>query len=200
MNAKFDITGIVIETERLILREWSLKDLDDFFAYASNPDVGPRAGWSPHKDKEESSRILNDFISEKNVFAVVHKESNKVIGSIGVNKYGSEDKLSEFFNYKGREIGYVLAKEYWGRGLMPEAIKAVIEYLFNVLNYDFLLCGYFDYNLQSKKAQEKCGFRPYRKLVFDTIAGKKEPGVLSLLLNPNKDIELIFSHLETLIY
>ena len=47
MNAKFDITGIKLETERLILREWNLDDLDDFFEYASNPDVGPRARLAP---------------------------------------------------------------------------------------------------------------------------------------------------------
>ena len=108
--------------------------------------------------------------------------------------------LTEFENYKGREIGYVLAKDYWGRGLMPEALRGVIDYLFNKLDYDFLLCGHYDFNNQSKRAQEKCGFKPYRKLVFDTRVGTKEPGVLSLLLNPNKKIELKFSHPETLIY
>ena len=54
MNAKFDITGIRIETERLLLREWCLSDVDDMYEYASVPDVGERAGWPPHKNKEES--------------------------------------------------------------------------------------------------------------------------------------------------
>ena len=200
MNAPFDITGIVIETERLILREWTLNDLDDFFNYASNPDVGPKAGWKPHENKEESLKILKHFIEGKHVFALELKENNKVIGSLGIEKYGKEEVLTEFENYKGREIGYVLAKDYWGRGLMPEALRGVIDYLFNKLDYDFLLCGHYDFNNQSKRAQEKCGFKPYRKLVFDTRVGTKEPGVLSLLLNPNKKIELKFSHPETLIY
>lgn len=200
MNALFDITGIVIETERLILREWTLNDLDDFFNYASNPDVGPKAGWKPHENKEESLKILKHFIEGKHVFALELKENNKVIGSLGIEKYGKEEVLTEFENYKGREIGYVLAKDYWGRGLMPEALRGVIDYLFNKLDYDFLLCGHYDFNNQSKRAQEKCGFKPYRKLVFDTRVGTKEPGVLSLLLNPNKKIELKFSHPETLIY
>ena len=82
---------------------------------------------------------------------------------------------------------------------MPEAVKAVIDYLFNVLDYDFLLCGHFDFNNQSRRVQEKCGFIPYRKLVFDTRLGTKEPGVLCLLKNPNKNITFNYSHPETLI-
>lgn len=200
MNAKVDITGIKIETERLILREWSYDDLDDFFEYASVDGVGQMAGWEPHPNKEKSMEILTRFINGKKTFSIVYKENNKVIGSLGLEEYGLEEKLSEFFPYYGRSIGYVLSKDYWNKGLMTEAVKAVINYCFNVFNYDFLLCGYFDFNLQSKRVQEKCGFVPYRKLVFDTSRGVKEPGVENLLLNPNKNIKLVFSHPETLIY
>ena len=111
MNVNVDITGVKLETERLILREWTLDDLDDFFAYAKNPDVGPRAGWFPHENKEKSLEILNKFIADKKTFAIVYKENNRVIGSLGIERYGSEDKLSEFFDYQGREIGYVLSKD-----------------------------------------------------------------------------------------
>ena len=200
MNAKIDLTRVVIETPRLILREWNLSDLDDFYEYASVPEVGPMAGWPPHENKEKSLEILNRFITGKKTFALVYKENNKTIGSLGVEEYGLEEKLSEFFSYQGRAIGYVLSKDYWGRGLMPEALQTVINYLFNDLNLDFLLCGRFDFNLQSARVQEKCGFKPYRRLNFDTKLDKKEPGILSLLLNPNKDIKLEFSHPETLIY
>ena len=143
---------------------------------------------------------MQKFISEKKTFAIVYKENNKVIGSLGIEKYGSEDKLTEFIDYKGREIGFVLAKDYWGQGLMPEAVKAVIKYLFDKLDYDFLLCGHFDKNKRSARVQEKCGFVPYRKLVFDTASGTKEPGVLSLLSNPKKNIKFQFSNPKTLIY
>ena len=200
MNAKFDVTGIRIETDRLILREWYPSDLDDLFEYASNPDVGPRAGWNPHPNKDESLRILNRFINGKKTFAIVYKENNKVIGSLGVEFYELEDKLTEFSNYQGRSIGYVLSKDYWGRGLMPEAVSAVIDYLFSALNYDFLLSGHFDFNDRSKRVQEKCGFKPYRKIVFDTPMGIPQPGVLMLLINPKKNIEFAFSHPETLLW
>ena len=139
MNAEFDITGIRLESPRLVLREWTLEDLDDFNEYASVAGVGEMAGWRHHASKEESLKILQHFIEGKHVFAIILKENNKAIGSIGVERYGCEDKLTEFLNYKGREIGYVLSKDYWGKGIMPEAVNTLIDYLFNTLNYDFLL-------------------------------------------------------------
>lgn len=200
MNAKFDVTGVVLESSRLILREWTLNDVDDMFSYASVPGVGEMAGWPHHQDKEESLRIVKHFIEGKHTFAIVYKENNNVIGSLGLEEYGAEDKLSEFFNYQGREIGYVLGKDYWGKGIMPEAVQLVIKYLFEELDYDFLLCGHYDKNHQSQRVQEKCGFLPYRKLVFNTKLGNQEPGVLRLLINPHKNIVFEFSHPETLIY
>lgn len=200
MNASFDVTGIALETKRLRLRPFEEKDLEDLFAYARVPGVGEKAGWSHHKDQAESQRILAMFIAEKKTFALVDKESGKVIGSLGVERYGLEDRLTEFRGYRGRSIGYVLGQDYWGRGLMTEALQAVMDYLFDVLDYDFLLAGYYDHNDRSRRVQEKCGFRPYRKMVFDTSMGQKEPGVLTLKVHPKKEIRFKFSHPETLIW
>ena len=200
MNANFEIGELVIETERLILRPFKQSDLHDFNEYASVPGVGEMAGWKHHETIEKTQEILDMFIKEDKTFAIVFKKTNKVIGSLGVEKYGLEEKLTEFTSYYGREIGYVLSKDYWGKGIMPEAVGAVINHLFNDLNLDFLTCGYYDFNNQSKRVQEKCGFKPYRKLVMDTRLGTKESGVLNLLINPNKNISLVFSHPETLIY
>ena len=200
MNAEFKINNKIIETKRLILRAFTLKDLDDFYEYASVEGVGERAGWTHHKSKQESQEILKRFIAEDKTFAICLKKDGKVIGSLGVEKYGLEESLTEFNGYLGREIGYVLAKPCWGKGIMTEAVTAVIEYLFKEIDLDFLICGYYDFNAQSKRVQEKCGFKPYRKLVMDTRMGTKEPGVLNLLLNPQKQLTLNFSHPETLIY
>lgn len=200
MNATFKINGKVLETQRLILREFKEEDLTDFYEYASVDGVGEMAGWSHHENIEITKEILNSFIKDNKVFAIVYKENNKVIGSLGVEKYGMEDKLDEFKNLYGREIGYVLSKDYWGKGIMPEAVKCVINYLFDECNLDFIICGYYLFNNQSKKVQEKCGFKPYRSLMMDTKRGTKEKGILNLLLNPKKNIKLNFSHPETLIY
>lgn len=199
MNAEFRLNGKTIETDRLILRPFEQTDLDDFFEYASVEGTGEMAGWYHHQDKQKSKEILDLFISEDKTFAVCLRQSGKVIGSLGIEKYGMEDKLTEFDGYRGREIGYVLSRDYWGRGLMTEAVRAVIDYLFNECDLDFLTCGYYDFNSRSRRVQEKCGFRPYRKLVMDTRMGTKEPGVLNLLVNPKKDIRFVFSHPETLI-
>ena len=200
MNADFKINGKILTTERLTLRPFLASDLADFYEYASVEGVGEMAGWQHHQSIEVSERILNNFISEDKTFAICLKQSGKVIGSLGVEKYGMEETLTEFNGYKGREIGYVLSKDYWGKGIMPEAVTAVINYLFYDLDLDFLTCGYYDFNSQSKRVQQKCGFKPYRKLIMETRMGTKEPGVLNLLINPNKNIIFEFSHPETLIY
>ena len=200
MNAIFTIKGKQIETERLILRPFLESDLEDFYEYASVEGVGEMAGWKHHESIEESKEILCRFIKKDIDFAICLKENGKVIGSFGINEYGMEGALTEFDGYRGREIGYVLSKDYWGRGLMPEAVKAVMDYLFNDLDYDFLLCGYYNFNSQSKKVQEKCGFKPYRALTMETRMGTMEKGTLNLIINPKKNIRFNFSHPETLIY
>ena len=185
MDALFDITNVILETPRLILREWKESDLDDLYEYASVSGVGENAGFSHHKNKEESLNILKLFIKEKKTFALVYQENNKVIGSIGVEFI--RHKIEELDNYLGREIGYVLSKDYWGKGIMVEAVNKVVDYLFNNLKYDFLLSGYFSFNLQSKRVQEKCGFKSFKNIIFDTKLGHKEPGVLTILVNQNKN-------------
>lgn len=200
MNAEFYIKGKVLQTRRLTLRPFTQDDLDDFYDYARVEGVGEMAGWHHHESKEDSRRVLDMFINEDKVFALVYKESGKVIGSLGVERYGMQDKLTEFDGYKGREIGYVLSKDYWGQGLMAEAVREVIRYLFDECDMDFLLCGYYNFNSQSRRVQEKCGFMPYRSLVMDTLMGTNEQGTMNLLINPSKSITFNFSHPETLIY
>ena len=200
MNAIFNIKGKIIETNRLILRPFKQTDLSDLYEYASVDGVGEMAGWSHHKNKEESQKILNMFIDEDKVFAICLKENEKVIGSIGVEKYGMEEKLTEFDGYKGREIGYVLSRAYWGKGIATEATKAIIDFLFYECELDFLICGYYNFNFISKRVQEKFGFKAYRKLTIKTSMNTEEQSILNLLIHPNKKIKFQFSHPETLIY
>ena len=200
MNANIDITGVRLESPRLILREWNLSDVDDLFEYASVPGVGEMAGWPHHKDKEESLFRVNRFIETKRTFALVYKENNKVIGSLGIELYAAEESFPELMDYQGRSIGYVLSKDYWGKGLMPEAVKLVIDYCFNVLKLDFLFCDRYDFNNQSRRVQEKCGFKQYRRDISSTNYGTRETGVMNILVNPNnKDIKLDFSKSEEIL-
>lgn len=89
------------------------------------------AGWPPHKSIEESRKRLDRFMSNKKTFALEYQ--GKVIGSCGLADYNGE-RYPELALLNGREIGYVLSKDYRGRGLMPEA-----EYLFEVEKPDFII-------------------------------------------------------------
>ncbi len=168
MNVQIDVSDKTILTNRLILRSFKESDLNDFYEYASVEGVGENAGWNHHKDIDETKRILNMFINEKKTFALEY--FGKVIGSLGIEKY-DEDELPEYKALKGREIGCVLAKDYWGQGLMPEAIQGVIEWLFKEMNLDFLVYGHFDFNHQSKRVAEKCGFKFVKNVIYDRPTG-----------------------------
>jgi ribosomal-protein-alanine N-acetyltransferase len=158
INANVDLTNVILETDRLIIRPWRKDDLNDFYEYAKVDGVGQMAGWTPHTSIQESEKILSLFIEEKKEFALELKENHKVIGSLGLEKLSIS--LNEYYdNQSGREIGYVLSKAYWGKGLMPEAVKRVIRYCFEDENYDYLMCSHSISNNQSKKVIEKCGFR-----------------------------------------
>lgn len=184
MLAPIDVTNIRIETERLILRPWRQDDLEDLFAYASVEGVGEMAGWCYHKNREESQQILNSFIAHKKTFALELKENGCVIGSLGMEGFDFEEQEFVASNLQGREIGYVLSKKYWGKGLMPEAVGAVIDYCFDVLRYDFLLCGYFVRNDRSRRVVEKSGFRFVKDIFRETRYETVEPTKLYVLYNP----------------
>lgn len=140
-----------LETKRLILREWNFSDSDDLYEYAKNELVGPNAGWSPHKSETESKEIIKMFIESQETYAIQLKESNKVIGSIGLHKRDNSNNQSE--------IGYVLNPDYWGQGIIPEAVERIKEYGFIDLSLDEIWCAHFDFNHKSKRVNEKCGFK-----------------------------------------
>ncbi len=144
-----------VETERLILRNWKLSDSRDLFEYAKSELVGPSAGWKPHKDEDESKKIIDKFINDNDVLAMELKAEKKVIGSIGLHDRKPDKNLNKLDQ---REIGYVLNPEYWGKGFAAEASKAMLELGFNNMGLDLIWCGYFEGNHRSKRVIEKCGF------------------------------------------
>ena len=185
MIMSVDISNVRIETEHLVLRAWQDRDLQDFYEYASVEGVGQMAGWLPHKSIEESKAILDLFIAEKKTIALEWKESGKAIGSIGLEEI--EPGIFTGKELKGREIGYALRKDYWGRGLMPEAVHAVIAYCFQTLDFDWLTCGHFLWNSQSRRVVEKCGFQYLKDVIRKTRFGTEETTSLYILYNPYKE-------------
>lgn len=144
-----------LETERLILRPWSEEDAQDLYVYAKDPQVGPIAGWPPHTSVQNSLEIIKNVLSAKETYAVVLKEEQKAVGSIGLMT-GSASNL-DISDEEG-EIGYWIGVPLWGQGLIPEAVGEMLRYGFEDLCLEKIWCGYFDGNIKSKRVQEKCGF------------------------------------------
>ena len=146
---------MTFETERLLLRPWEETDAEDLYSYAKDPAVGPVTGWAVHTSVENSREIIRDVLSAEEIYAVCLKEDRRAIGSAGLT-VGQHSNLALPDN-EG-EIGYWIGVPFWGRGLIPEAVRELIRHAFEDLALAVLWCGYFDGNEKSRRAQEKCGF------------------------------------------
>lgn len=146
---------MVFETDRLILRPWNEDDAESLFLYAKDPDVGPIAGWPVHTSVDYSREIIKDVLSADETYAVCLKENNRAIGSIGlIPPAQTHTEISD----DEMEIGYWIGVPFWGKGLIPEAVRVLIEHAFVDLGCRALWCGYYDGNEKSRRCQEKCGF------------------------------------------
>lgn len=144
-----------IETDRLLLRPWAEEDAAELYKYAKDPDIGPIAGWPPHTSVENSREIIRTVLSAPETYAVVLKSTGKPVGSVGIMFGGNG---SAPMQENEAEIGYWIGKPYWGKGLIPEAVNALLEHCFLDLGCSAVWCGYYDGNEKSRRVQEKCGF------------------------------------------
>ena len=148
---------MIIETERLRLRPWRESDAEALFRYACDSDVGPVARWPPHTSVENSLEIIRTVFSAPEIYAVVLKETDEPVGCCGIM---FADGLHSASMKPGEaEIGYWIGVPCWGRGLIPEAVNALLERCFTQLRCSAVWCGYYDGNEKSRRVQEKCGFR-----------------------------------------
>ena len=145
-----------LETKRLILRRWEESDAADLYRYASNPDVGPIAGWPAHQSIEESLDVIKNVFNGKEAYAICLKEDGKAIGAIELKLNGHTDLTD-----KGDEceLGYWLGKPFWGMGIMPEAVDEILRHAFIDCGMTKVWCAYYEGNSKSKRVQEKCGFK-----------------------------------------
>lgn len=147
----------MIETERLILRPWRETDAPSLFKYASDPDIGPIAGWHIHSSVENSLEIIRTVFNAPEIYAVVLKDTDEPVGCCGmvfpdiIHTAGMKPREAE--------IGYWIGKPFWGQGLIPEAVKALLSRCFNELALDSVWCAYYDGNIKSKRVCEKAGFK-----------------------------------------
>lgn len=157
----------MIETTRLTLRPWREEDAESLFKYAQDPDVGTPAGWPAHTSVENSLEIIQTVFAAPEIYAVVLKETNEPIGSCGIMFPNSPNTIGT--TNGEAEIGYWIGKPFWGQGLIPEAVKALLSHYFNELNLDTIWCSYYDGNIKSKRVCEKIGFK-YHHTNYDIIS------------------------------
>ena len=147
----------VVETSRLVLRPFVREDAQAMFDnWASDPAVTKFLSWPTYRSVEDAHSILNVWLEsyEKPDFyqwAIVLKELNQPIGSISV--VNSDDRVDMV------EIGYCIGRNWWGRGIMPEALSAVMSYLFDEVGMQRIEAGHDPDNPASGAVLRKCGLQ-----------------------------------------
>lgn len=144
------------ETERLILRPWSEEDAASLYKYACDAEVGPPAGWPPHDSVEFSRQVIREVFSAPYTFAVVLKETGEPVGCCGLVPDGA--RPDEHIGVNDAEIGYWIGRPFWGNGLIPEAVRCLMQFCFCRLNMNSLWVAFNETNQKSRRVAEKCGF------------------------------------------
>ncbi|KZE69240.1 alanine acetyltransferase [Fictibacillus phosphorivorans] len=151
MQEKFPI----IETERLILREVTLKDAEDMLTYLSDPDVVKHMGLEPYQtveDVQSEIQWYQSIVKEGSGvrWGITLRNSGKVIGSCGF--------LNRAPKHFRAEVGFELSKQYWGKGIASEALEAVVKFGFKHMELERIEALIEPGNTSSQMLVEKTGF------------------------------------------
>ena len=145
----------VIEAERLILRPWLASDAGNLFALASDPAVGPAAGWPPHASVAESTEVIATVFAAPEIYAVIVRETGELVGCVGFNV---GDAANMPLDAGELELGYWVGKPYWNCGYATEAARAMVERGFSELGLTGIHAAYFEGNDRSRRVLDKLGF------------------------------------------
>ena len=185
----------LIASNRLLLRPWQDDDAPLLYRYASDPDVGPRAGWAPHQSVEESLHIIQTVFRNPTTWAIIRKEDDLLVGAIG---YGPSCDCHLPAREGEPTVGYWIAKPFWNQGLCTEALQLLIAHLrqqnenneVSTHAIPSLISGHFIDNPASGRVMEKCGFLPTGDICYDPTlhSGTARPiRVLRLNLNAKNE-------------
>lgn len=149
-----------IETERLLLRELLLSDVEGMFELDSNPNVHIYLGNKPVTTIEESKAQIENIQQQYKDFgtgrwAVILKETNEFIGWSGIKFITNEINNHQNFY----EIGYRFIEKHWNKGYATEAGKAFINYAFSEMKVDGIYAYADEGNQNSRKILEKLGLQ-----------------------------------------
>ncbi len=145
-----------MQTSRILLRPWRESDAETLYQYASDPEVGLRAGWPPHQSVEESREIIRTVFHSDHIWAIELKTTGEAIGCIG---YYTCRESNIDIGENDAEAGYWVARPYWNQGICTEALQLLIDYCFNQKGFRTIWSDYFPDNPASGRVMEKCGFR-----------------------------------------
>jgi len=145
-----------IETKRLILRRLEMSDAQDLFAYGQDPEVARHVLWEAYQSVSECRSYIRTMqrryrTGEPSSWGIELKESGRIIGTIGYMWYQEE--------HSSAEVGYSLARGQWNRGLMTEALRAVIAHSFEVLHLNRVEAQHELTNPASGRVMQKCGMQ-----------------------------------------
>lgn len=143
-----------LETKRLLMRRLKPGDAQDIFAYASDPEVTQYMLWETHKSIDDSKAFIDFTLGryekdEAGEWGIVLKETRSLIGCLGFAWADMKNKRAE--------IGYVLAKPYWGRGIIPEAAGRVLRFAFEDMGLNRIECYHLMPNEKSGRVMQKLG-------------------------------------------
>ena len=154
----------IMETEKILLRPWRDDDAEALFKYASDPEVGPRAGWPPHKSVEESLQIIHTVFNNPTNWAIELKATGEAIGAIGYMPCFQS-------NLPSREgeplIGYWVGRPYWNQGICTEALELMLDHVRQTTDIPSLISSHYYDNPASGRVMEKCGFLPTGETCID---------------------------------
>jgi [ribosomal protein S5]-alanine N-acetyltransferase len=143
-------------TERLILRAVSMNDVDDVFAYASRPEVTRYTIFDYHRLRIESETFVRSVLDGyargvPPVWAIESREAARIIGTIAMKNLSEADSRVE--------VGYAIGPEFWGRGYVAEALRAVLAYAFGTMKLNRVEAKVVPAHTASRRVLEKCGFQ-----------------------------------------
>ena len=138
-----------METATILLRRWRETDAEALYKYASDPEVGPRAGWPAHRSVEESLEIIRSVFANDSTWAIVLRETGEAIGCIG---YYTHAMSNIDIGTHDCEVGYWLGHPYWNRGICTEALRLMVDYCVNVMHFDNIYADHFTGNPASGRA------------------------------------------------
>lgn len=145
----------MLETDRILLRRWRETDAEALFKYASDPAVGPQAGWPAHKSLVESLEVIRTYFNNDTTWAIVLKAIGEPIGCIG---YYTHANSNISIGNNDCEVGYWVGKPFWNRGICTEALRLMVDYCLHARHFDNIWADHFTGNPASGKVMRKCGF------------------------------------------